>query len=60
MEWQLTYDNDQLQALGITTNDIRNAISTYYNSDFLGMAQTEEADKAQSWMRIMLELKPSK
>ncbi len=54
MEWQLTYDNDQLKALSITTNDIRNAISTYYSSDFLGMAQTEEADKAPSWMRIML------
>lgn len=54
MEWQLTYDNDQLQTLGITTNDIRNAISTYYSSDFLGMAQTQEEDKAPSWMRIML------
>ncbi len=54
MEWQLTYDNDQLQALGITLNDIRQAISTYYSTTFLGMAETEGVDDTPSWIRIML------
>ena len=54
MEWQLTYDYDQLQALGITVNDIREAVSTYYTTDFMGMAQTNETDEAPSWMRIIL------
>ncbi len=54
MEWQLTYDNDQLQALGITVNDIREAVSTYYTTDFMGMAQISESNEAASWMRIML------
>jgi len=54
MEWQLTYDNDQLQALGVTLNDIRQAVSMYYSTDFLGMAETESVNDAPSWMRIML------
>lgn len=54
MEWQLTYDNDQLQALGITLNDIRQAVSMYYSTDFLGMAETESGNNTPSWMRIML------
>lgn len=54
MEWQLTYDSDQLQALGITINDIRQAVSMYYSSDFLGMAETRSADNTPSWIRIIL------
>ena len=54
MEWQLTYDNDQLQALGVSIYDIRSAISRYYSSEFLGMAQTDETNKTTSWMRIKL------
>lgn len=53
-EWQLTYDNDVLRALGITLNDIREAVSMYYSTDFLGMAETRDAGDAPSWMRIML------
>ena len=54
MEWQLTYNNDQLLALGITLNDIRQAVSMYYSTDFLGMAETESRNNTPSWMRIML------
>lgn len=54
LEWQLTYDSDQLQALGITVNDIRQAVSMYYSTDFLGMAETESGNDTPSWMRIML------
>ena len=41
MEWQLMYDNDRLQALGVTVNDIREAVSQHYTTDFLGMAETQ-------------------
>ncbi len=54
MEWQLTYDSDRLQALGITVNDIRQAVSMYYSTDFLGMAETQSGNDMPSWMRIML------
>ena len=54
MEWQLTYDADRLQALGVTVGDIRQAVSTYCSTDFLGMAETRNACGTPSWMRIML------
>lgn len=54
MEWQLMYDNDRLQALGVTVNDIREAVSQHYTTDFLGMAETRSADGTAAWMRIML------
>lgn len=54
MEWQLTYDADRLQALGVTVGDIRQAVSTYCSTDFLGMAETRNAGGTPSWMRIML------
>ena len=54
MEWQLEYDNDQLETLGVTVNDLREAVSRYYSTDFLGMAQTELNGADRTWMRIML------
>lgn len=54
MEWQLTYDSDQLQALSVTVNDIREALSMHFTTDFLGMAETRGVNDTPSWMRIML------
>jgi len=54
MEWQLEYNNDQLETLGVTVNDLREAVSRYYATDFLGMAQTELNGADRTWMRIML------
>ncbi len=54
MEWQLEYDNDLLETLGVTVNDIRNAISLYYSTAFLGMAETRLSEDSHSWIRIML------
>ena len=54
MEWQLEYDNAQLETLGVTMGDLREAVSRYYSTDFLGMAQTESNGVNQTWMRIML------
>ena len=54
MEWQLEYDNDQLETLGVSVNDLREAVSRYYSTDFLGMAQTGQNGEDRRWMRIML------
>ncbi|MDD2476805.1 MAG: efflux RND transporter permease subunit [Dysgonamonadaceae bacterium] len=54
MEWQLEYDNDQMETLGVTLSDLREAVTRYYSTDFLGMAQTELKGDNRTWMRIML------
>jgi len=54
MEWQLEYDNDQMETLGVSVNNLREAVSRYYSTDFLGMAQTELNGTDRTWMRIML------
>lgn len=54
MEWKLHYDIDQLISLGITHNDIRNAISEHYNSAFLGIAPVCSNGR-EEWMRISMK-----
>ncbi|MDR2968227.1 MAG: efflux RND transporter permease subunit, partial [Tannerellaceae bacterium] len=50
MEWRLEYDSRQLVLLGITVPDIENAISQYYQKEFLGIALTE----GEEWIRLAL------
>lgn len=40
MEWRLTYDPHELEALGVTSGDIQSAISSYYGTEFIGKVQT--------------------
>lgn len=54
MEWQLEYDVRQLQAIGVTVDDIRRAVSLHYAYDFPGIAQTQSDNQAEGWMRIVL------
>ena len=54
MEWQLTYDNVQLQQLGITPAEIRNAISRYLEKIFLGIASVETSDGGKQWLRVLI------
>lgn len=54
MEWQLCYDSDQLQTLGVTINDIKSAISRHYTTHFLGISETKSTDDVSSWMRVLL------
>ena len=60
MEWQLEYDHDRLQSIGITPNDIRQAVSRHYTVDFLGMAETGRPGETSSWIRIMLKSEAEK
>lgn len=54
MEWQLEYDYLQLESAGISVADIRQAVSQYYSTDFLGMAENRIEGNAPSWIRITL------
>lgn len=54
MEWQLEYDSDQLQSVGVELNDIRNAISLHYATAYLGMSGETENGEHVSWMRISI------
>ena len=54
MEWQLEYDYLLLESLGVTAGDIRQALSNYYATDFLGMAENRVEGNAPSWIRVTL------
>ncbi|WP_019541191.1 efflux RND transporter permease subunit [Proteiniphilum acetatigenes] len=54
MEWQLEYDYLQLESAGVTVTDIMQAVSQYYSTDFLGMAETKTEGSAPSWIRVTL------
>lgn len=53
MIWRLTYDSEQLHALGITVGQIQTAINLHYNHDFLGIADMETAS-GREWIRLVL------
>lgn len=58
MEWKLRYDMDQLSSLGITPNDIRNAINEHYHSEFLGIAPVSNDgpnDSKEEWIRLSMK-----
>jgi len=52
MEWQLKYDSRQLALLGISLNDIQQAIARYYHKEFLGIANSRE--DGEEWIRLAL------
>lgn len=54
LEWQLTYNADLLQTLGITINDMKDAISNHYAKNFLGISRSQHDGKS-SWIRVMLQ-----
>ena len=54
MEWRLEYDSRQLSELGITVQDIQEAISTYYQKEFLGIANLSNDPDEKHWMRLAL------
>ena len=54
MEWRLEYDSRQLSELGITVQDIQEAISTYYQKEFLGIANLSNNPDEKHWMRLAL------
>jgi multidrug efflux pump subunit AcrB len=54
MEWQLTYDNFQLQQSGISSADIQTAIFRYLDRAFLGIASVETSTGDKQWLRVTI------
>jgi multidrug efflux pump subunit AcrB len=52
MEWRLEYDSRQLSVLDISLSDIQQAVSRYYNKEFIGIANIREGD--DEWIRLAL------
>jgi multidrug efflux pump subunit AcrB len=50
MEWRLEYDYRQLETLGITVGEIRSAIQSYLNQQFLGTATFD----SNEWIRLSI------
>ncbi len=57
MEWLLEYDINQLDALGINVNDIKEAINLYNNKESLGMVLTEGSNAKKHYIRLSLSTK---
>lgn len=53
MEWQLDYDSRQLEQLGISLNDIQNAIGLHYDKEFMGVCSIEKGTDGMEWIRVM-------
>nr|WP_044159484.1 efflux RND transporter permease subunit [Bacteroides reticulotermitis] len=54
MEWQLEYDYDQLQTLGVTTGEVQQAIRLHYQKEFLGTYDVEQMSGEKEWIRLAL------
>lgn len=53
MEWQLEYDNVQLDQLGISLQDIQSGISGHYEKEFLGICSIEKGENGKEWIRLV-------
>jgi multidrug efflux pump subunit AcrB len=54
MEWLLEYDIHQLDAIGITVADIRNAIESYNRKESLGMILSQNDNAGKKYIRLSL------
>ncbi|NDV81668.1 efflux RND transporter permease subunit [Bacteroides sp. 51] len=54
MEWRLEYDSEQLHALGITVENIQQAIQQHYHQDFLGTVDMDMPSGSREWIRLAL------
>ncbi|MDR1336550.1 MAG: efflux RND transporter permease subunit [Tannerella sp.] len=52
MEWRLEYDHRQLTALGVSVDDLLQAIRLHYSREFLGTATRDAA--GGEWIRLVL------
>jgi len=54
MIWKLEYDYIQLRNMGVTVNDIRNAIQSYMKKEFFGTGKIKNSDEGEQWIRLAL------
>ena len=53
MEWQLEYDSQQLDRLGITLTDVLQAIAQQQEKEFLGICPQLDSQGGREWMRVV-------
>lgn len=54
MEWRLEYDSEQLRTLGVSTDDIGQAVQLYYRKEFMGTYDVEQGASGRQWIRLAL------
>ena len=54
MEWRLEYDSEQLRTLGISTDDIGEAVRLHYQKEFMGTYDAEQGASGKQWIRLAL------
>lgn len=54
MEWILTYDSEQLNSMGLTTDDLQNAIQNRFDKEFIGIGRIQRENGREERMRIVL------
>ena len=54
MEWRLEYDYEQLRALGVSTDEISQAVGLHYQKEFLGTYDVEQGASDRQWIRLAL------
>ena len=53
MIWQLTYDANQLNTLGVRVSDIQDVLANSLRVDFLDMSFIESGDGADEWVSVV-------
>ena len=54
LEWQLQYDYDILKTLGISINEIKEAVNNYLRKEFLGTVPQITVNDEKRWIRVAL------
>ena len=54
MEWMLEYDSEQLRTLGISVDDISQAVNRFYAKEFMGTYNVGTASGNKEWIRLVL------
>lgn len=54
MEWRLEYDYEQLRTLGVSTDEISQAVGLHYRKEFLGTYDIEQSASGKEWIRLVL------
>lgn len=54
MEWRLEYDAEQLRILGVTVDDISQAVRLHYQKEFLGTYDVQQGASDRQWIRLAL------
>ncbi len=52
MEWCIVYDNVELERIGLTVQDLLNAITEHYGREFLGICELEK-NSGTEWIRLV-------